>query len=396
MAVLSGAKLDIISLISKFSDDFFAFYRKKPYLRNMKHVYGIVWLLAFCLLIGCQKSIDEGSDNNGGATNGSAGTTGITGEEKANALTIAQAQRVANGTSICVKGFIVAATERSINNAIFTEPFEGSSAIVLASRQSNGTSNQFEDAGLFPICLTDAAKNIRNFYNLKDNPTYWNQYVYITGTKDEYLSLPGLKKVKAIETDPNHVVTPDEEPDDDGGTTESDNPDVDPEDDGPGDDSNGSDPTYPDESGNDDGGNESTNNVLTVAQAKKLSSPTHNITVQGYIVAATAYDMPSCTFQAPFNEDYNTCIVLADKPFDNNIPPEQQYDLAESKEDPEAPLYTDLLPIHLGAKNKNTWIDLNLFKNPYLHNKILQIKGTIIRQFKTIGIYQVEDYTITP
>lgn len=355
----------------------------------MKHVYGIVWLLAFCLLIGCQKSIDEGSDNNGGATDGSAGTTGITGEEKANALTIAQARRVANGTSICVKGYIVAATERSINNAKYTAPFEGTSAIVLASRQSNGSDSQFSaEDELFPVCLTDAAKNIRNFYNLKDNPSYWNQYVYVTGTKEDYLSLPGLRKVKAIEIDPNHEVTPEEEAEPAENGEEPTNPNEDPEDDGPGDDGTSSDPTYPDESGNGDGDNEPANNVLTVAEAKKLKSPTKNITVQGYIVAATAYDMQSCIFQAPFNEDYNTYIVLADKPFDASKTASQQFDMVG---------YSDLFPVRLGAKTKALWKKLNLFQNPQHHNKLLKVKGTVIFQLGTMGLDEVDtDYTITP
>ena len=333
----------------------------------MKHVYGIVWLLAFCLLTGCQKSIDEGSDNNGGATNGSAGTTGITGEEKANALTIAQARRVANGTSICVKGYIVAATERSINNAKYTAPFEGSSAIVLASRKSNGSDSQFEDTDLFPICLTDAAKNIRNFYNLKDNPTYWNQYVYITGTKESYLLLDGLKKVKAIEIDPNHVVTPDEEPDDDGGTTEPDNPDEDPEDDGPGDDGNGSDPTYPDESGNDDGGSEPTNNVLTVAEAKKAEDKTI-IVVKGYIVGAIiggngGFDLCFEKGEEPYFNGIRSGILLADEPYTIG----KEYDFKG---------LTDLLPVSLNkCKKKLDKDNYNLCDKPDKQNTIVIVKG---------------------
>ena len=353
----------------------------------MKHLYSIALFLAFWLLTGCQKSIGE-EEANGTGAQGAASATSISDEMKAAALTISQAQQVANGTPICVKGYIVAATERSINNVNYNAPFEGTSAIVLASKPSDGSYDQFYAEDLFPICLTDAVKSIRDNYNLPANPQYWNQFAYISGTKEDYLSLPGMKKVKAIEIDPNHV-----EKGDEGGTNNDDentgNNGENPGDEGPGDEGNNSGNNSSDNgegtSSGDDGGQQN-DDVLTVAQAKKLTSPTRDITMQGYIVAATGYGMEYCIFQEPFNEDFNTYIVLADKPYDASKTPSQQFDIAT---------YTDLFPVRLGAKTKALWKKLNLFQNPQLHNKILRVKGTAIFQLGTMGLDDVDaDYTI--
>lgn len=338
----------------------------------MKHLYSIVLILMTCLLSGCQKSIVDEDKKQGGATGGAS--TAISNEAKAAALTIAEAQCVDNGISICVKGYIVAATERSIHNVDFTSPFQGSSAIVLARKASNGSDNQFDTNELFPICLTDAPKGIREGFNLEANPQYWNQYAYIEGTKENYLSMAGLKKIKAIEIDPNHVG---DDPGEDSGKGDSGT--TDPEEDDP-------EPDLPD-GGDDqpdiDDGGEPSATALTIAEAKALSSSTHNITVQGYIVAATAYDMPSCIFQEPFDEVYNNYIVLADKPIDTSKAPSEQYDTVN---------FSDLFPIHLGPKTKKLWKQLNLFQHPQYHNRLLKVTGTIVFQLGTIGLYEVEDY----
>ena len=42
--------------------------------------------------------------------------------------------------------------------------------LAPASRQSNGTNTQFDKEELFPICLTDASKGIKEAYNLENNP----------------------------------------------------------------------------------------------------------------------------------------------------------------------------------------------------------------------------------
>lgn len=352
----------------------------------MKRLLNMVLLLVFVLLTGCQKSIgDEDNENgNNGGTGADGATAVITPEMKASALTIAQAQLLADGTPVCVKGYIVASCERSISNADYTSPFEGTTAIVLADTPSQGTYNQFGTNELFPICLTDAGRGIRANFNLAANPQYWNQYVYIYGTKDGYMSLNGMKKVKAIEVDATHI--------DDGGNGNDngnengdDNGNEDPDDDGPGDET--PDPSNPgDENPDMDDGGQQGSSVLMVAEAKNLPSATKNVTVRGYIVAATAYDMMSCSFQTPFNVDYNTCIVLADKPFDANKTPAEQYDLTN---------YSDLLPVHLGSKTQRLWKELNLYQHPEYQNKLIQLKGSIHFFYGTIGMDEVEtDYTL--
>lgn len=47
-------------------------------------------------------------------------------------MTVAEAQEATVGEVICVRGYIVASCTRSMRNADFTEPFEGSTAIILA------------------------------------------------------------------------------------------------------------------------------------------------------------------------------------------------------------------------------------------------------------------------
>ena len=119
--------------------------------------------------------------------------------ETPNALTISQAWATAEGTVICVKGYLVASTQRSIQNAVFSEPFEGSTAIVLAEEPIKNSDIVIDYDDLFPVCLTDASKGIRDSYNLVTHPEYWNHIVYIYGTRAEYMSMPGLKNVTAIE-----------------------------------------------------------------------------------------------------------------------------------------------------------------------------------------------------
>ena len=149
-------------------------------LHTMKRLYNLCFLIVCILFFGCEKSIVPESNNSSGIS-----LVGISDNAKQTA------------TPICVKGFIVASTTKSMSNATYSSPFAGSTALVLASRQSNGTNTQFDKEELFPICLTDASKGIKETYNLESNPQYYNQYVFISGTRDTYLTLSGLKKVKA-------------------------------------------------------------------------------------------------------------------------------------------------------------------------------------------------------
>ena len=71
-----------------------------------------------------------------------------------------------------------------MTNAEFSAPFTGNTALVLASKKSDGTAEQFTNDELFPVSLSDASKGIKDAYNLASNPQYHNQYVYIIGTRE--------------------------------------------------------------------------------------------------------------------------------------------------------------------------------------------------------------------
>jgi hypothetical protein len=103
----------------------------------MKLFYVIGVLLSVLLLSGCEKGIGTSESDQG------APEVGITAEAKQGALKVAEAQKATLGSQICVKGFIVAATTRSMTNAEFSAPFTGNTALVLASKKSDGTAEQF-------------------------------------------------------------------------------------------------------------------------------------------------------------------------------------------------------------------------------------------------------------
>lgn len=146
-------------------------------------------------LAGCEKyAFEEGAPADG--TQQTGGAYAIS-EDTAQIdyLTVAQAQRADIGQTICVRGYIVASTTRSMKNADFLEPFEGSTAIVLADEPVDFGNFQYEtDEILFPVCLTDY-KDVRAALNLEDNPHLWNKLVFVYGVKASYMSLPGMKKV---------------------------------------------------------------------------------------------------------------------------------------------------------------------------------------------------------
>jgi hypothetical protein len=322
----------------------------------MKRLYNLCFLIVCILFFGCEKSIVPESNNSSGIS-----LVGISDNAKQTALSIAEAQQQPTGTPICVKGFIVASTTKSMSNATYSSPFAGSTALVLASRQSNGTNNQFDNEELFPICLTDASKGIKEAYNLESNPQYYNQYVFISGTRDTYLTLSGLKKVKAIEVDPHHVVTQDEQPD---AVKEGESID-DSEEEG----SEEEDVTYGDEDeeegeGTDEGtGNDDT--VMTVAEA--IAAPEQsNMTVKGYIVAAVKGKKENISFDYPGFNNYNTAIVLADKPYDSNKTAEVQFPTG----------YQELLIVYLSdSKPAKLKDELNLVSHPENQNKFIQVTG---------------------
>ena len=331
-------------------------------LHTMKRLYNLCFLIVCILFFGCEKSIVPESNNSSGIS-----LVGISDNAKQNALTIAEAQQQPTGTPICVKGFIVASTTKSMSNATYSSPFAGSTALVLASRQSNGTNTQFDKEELFPICLTDASKGIKEAYNLESNPQYYNQYVFISGTRDTYLTLSGLKKVKAIEVDPHHVVTQDEQPD---AVKEGESIDNSEEEGTDEDDVTYGDEDEEEEEGTDEGtGNDDT--VMTVAGA--IDAPENTkLTVKGYIVGAAMGDYNGSVYYC-FNKSelsnngesfkgYKTALILADNKYDPERSFESQFNLEDS---------INVMFVKLGTiKDK-----LNLVDHNDYHNKLIQIKG---------------------
>lgn len=338
-------------------------------LRTMKRLYNLCFLIVCILFFGCEKSIVPESNNSSGIS-----LVGISDNAKQTALSIAEAQQQPTGTPICVKGFIVASTTKSMSNATYSSPFAGNTAIVLASRQSNGTNNQFDKEELFPICLTDASKGIKEAYNLESNPQYYNQYVFISGTRDTYLTLSGLKKVKAIEVDPHHVVTQDEQPDAVKEGESIDNPEeegTEGDDDIDGDNEEGED--IDEGTGNDD-------HVMTVAGAIDAPEQTQ-LTVKGYIVAAVKGNKENISYDYPGFNNYNTAIVLADKPYDSNKTVEAQFPTG----------YQELLIVYLSdSKPAKLKDELNLVSHPENQNKFVQVTG---RKGFALGIKLLLDIT---
>ena len=235
-------------------------------------------LFLFFALVSCEKELasDQQSVNN---------SEELTDDIKKSALTVAEAMNVEPGYWITVKGYIVAAAESSIKNADFRAPFAGKTAILLADEPSDGTDDQIFDR-LMPISLSDAAKGLSASFNLQENATRWNSYVYIHGIRKQYLSAPGLKEVKNI-----WVGEPEEQPE----------PGVDPGD-------NGNDnPDDPDNPVIDDGDD---SDVLTVEQAF-AALLYQKIWVKGYIVGTTRVSLNNTKFDGIL--DNFTAIVLADE-----------------------------------------------------------------------------------
>lgn len=153
----------------------------------MKHISTILWMLLFIVVTSCEKEIIDEKDE----TFATAEIPAVDESEKDDALTIAEAQLLENDTKVLIKAYIVASTTRSINNADFEAPFEGSSAIVLADVPANSIR---DNSMLFPVCLTDR-KKARAALNLVDNPQNWGHLIYIYGTKEKYMGRAGMKKV---------------------------------------------------------------------------------------------------------------------------------------------------------------------------------------------------------
>ena len=307
----------------------------------MKHAYSLLLLCLLMLTIGCEKSVGDED----GADNGV-----ITGEMMSQALTVPQAIATEGGLKVTVKGYIVAAAESNIKKSDFRAPFEGSSALVLAKRKSDGTTTQFGYDELLPICLTDAAKGIRDTYNLEENNQYHNCYVYIYGTRKEYMNQPGIKKVQEIRVDYNHQPTADEEaaasPEEPGG-----------EGTGEGGEGTGEGGEGTGEGG--EGGGAGEQSTLTVAQAIQDAVLYDDVLVKGYLVATTKRSMNSANFTPDFS-DY-TAFVLADRPADT---PEMIQHYQEN--------LAELFPVGISSSSRK---ELNLAGHPEYHNRLIVVFG---------------------
>lgn len=164
----------------------------------MKRNLLVLYLLLIVIFAGCEKvTIEDVRD--GSAPQESSGQTPEAELDGFEWLTITEAQEAELDQTVCVRGYIVASCTRSMNNADFAEPFEGSTAIVLAEEPVDLEDFRYEtDDELFPVCLTDY-KAVRAALNLEDNPSLWNRRILILGTKARYMGLPGIKKVAAYQ-----------------------------------------------------------------------------------------------------------------------------------------------------------------------------------------------------
>lgn len=163
------------------------------------HISYIALIFVVLLHAGCEKTIltEEGKEdienNNEGTDNDETESSIDT--EKTKFLSIAEAQQTADGEVVWMTGFIIGSCQRNMKNADFAEPFEGSSAIILADSMINDESDiNYTDENLFPVCLTTYA-SIRAGLNLEDNPQLWNKRIYIVGIKGRYFSRDGIKTV---------------------------------------------------------------------------------------------------------------------------------------------------------------------------------------------------------
>ena len=92
----------------------------------MKQLFTFLFLALSFVLIGCEKNIanEEQEDKKQGTGNNTSASAGsIDDGTKTNAMTVAEAQEAIEGSMICVKGYIVGATQKSINNIEFESPF---------------------------------------------------------------------------------------------------------------------------------------------------------------------------------------------------------------------------------------------------------------------------------
>lgn len=156
-------------------------------------------ILVFILLLfsSCEKTIyteeeKEDIENNEGTDDEPENSIDT---DQAQFMSIAEAQQAEDGEVIWMTGYIIGSCQRYMKNADFTEPFEGSSAIILADSMITDDSDvYYTDENLFPVCLTTYS-SIRAGLNLEDNPQLWNRRIFLVGIKGRYFSRDGIKTV---------------------------------------------------------------------------------------------------------------------------------------------------------------------------------------------------------
>lgn len=110
------------------------------------------------------------------------------------AYTVSEAMDVnPSDTPIIVRGYIIGATSRSMNNAQFSAPFTYTSNILIMDKP-NTDGFDMDEVNIMPVKISDATSTKRAL-NLKDHPEYLNQKITICGFRKEYLHSAGLVNV---------------------------------------------------------------------------------------------------------------------------------------------------------------------------------------------------------
>jgi hypothetical protein len=96
-------------------------------------------------------------------------------------------------TPIIIKGYIVGATSRSIQNAQFSAPFTYTSNIlIMDTPNTNGF--DLNAVNIMPIKISDDTYTKKTL-NLKDHPEYLNHQITLYGFRKEYLHSAGLVNI---------------------------------------------------------------------------------------------------------------------------------------------------------------------------------------------------------
>lgn len=161
----------------------------------------ILFAFLLCIPFSCEKAnldedleqIDEPDDDDGGGTGsgtggGTGGNTGKKdGRDENDPLTVAEFISGDYDLSVFVKGYIVGACSKRIENADFEAPFEWSSAILLADEKGETDTEKVISIEL------KSGTPIRKALNLVEHPENYGKQVRIFGMQTTYLGIIGIK-----------------------------------------------------------------------------------------------------------------------------------------------------------------------------------------------------------